>query len=73
MMRTMQDFEAAVRDKSLVLITDTARDDLVHRFPCPSVLPQHFEQKVIQNGMKNGEYYVLSSEEVAGIRRCPNC
>ena len=71
---SIPEFQAAVRDGSRLLITDSANGDKVHVATCSHVKQRYFEQKVIEGGEKNGSYFVLeTASEGEGIRRCPVC
>lgn len=70
---TMADFRAVQAAGGFVLITDSANGDTVHKLPCPTVKAAYFEMKVIQNHGKNGAYFEVTAQEVATMRRCPNC
>jgi hypothetical protein len=59
--RSLDDFEAAVRAECLIVITDVAIGNKVHRPDCSWVTAGNFTQKVIESEAKNGRYYVVGS------------
>lgn len=48
-----------------VVITDRANPIRIHRAGCPSVRKANFARKVIQNGMRTGEYFAVADLDAA--------
>lgn len=70
-LRTLAEFRAALTGREVLLITDSANKDCLHRPPCGYVTEENFERKVIRNGGKNGRYFVMPAGEApTGTRRC---
>jgi hypothetical protein len=74
---SLDDFHDAVRAECLVVITDTANPNKVHRPGCRTVTAENFTTKVIDGDGKNGRYYVVGSVARAGSLHgaapCPVC
>ena len=75
--RSLDDFDDAVRTECLIVITDTANPNKVHRPDCSFVTAENFTTKVIDGDGKNGRYYVVGSVARAGSLHgaapCPVC
>jgi len=55
-------FEACLENKSnFIIITDSSNPMKIHKADCPFIKPENFQEKVIDNKCKNGEYYCCSS------------
>lgn len=59
--RSLHDFHDAVRAECLIVITDTANENKMHRPDCSHVTADRFATKVIENQGRNGRYYVVGS------------
>lgn len=59
------------------MVTDTANGTKVHRLFCRTISEATFGEKVVENGAKNGRYYLFLSaedgEQSLGARPCPVC
>lgn len=76
MIRTVEDFRAAVENGALVLVTDKERKHkrVVHRFPCSYVTEAHFVEKVLENRSQHGSYSVIPNLAAAGdAHLCEKC
>lgn len=76
MIRTIQEFRAAVNEGALVVVTDKERRHkrVVHRFPCHFVTEAHFIEKVLDNGGLHGAYIVVPNLQAAGdAHPCSKC
>ena len=70
-LRTLEEFRAAQSGGVVMLITDAANKECLHRPPCAYVTEANFETKVIKNYGKNGRYFVLEAGEIpSGTRQC---
>jgi len=49
----------------MIVITDNATGNRVHRSDCIWVDEEHFARKVLENGGRNGRYYAVASVEEA--------
>ena len=58
-------FLNAVREGRMIVITDSATGNKLHRPECVWVDEQHFVRKVLDNGKRNGRYYAVDSAEDA--------
>lgn len=72
---SVADLQNVVAAGGAILITDTANGDCVHQAPCQHVRTAYFEQKVVVNQGRNGQYFEVASVQAvpAGTRRCPYC
>lgn len=52
-------------DRGFVVITDDANPVRIHRAGCSGVKEENFVRKVIQNGMRTGEYFGVTDVQVA--------
>jgi hypothetical protein len=86
---SMEAFKDCLENKSnFIIITDSSNPTKIHKANCSYVKQEDFQEKVIDNECKNGEYYCCSSlneaneyalnelnEEVVGIEdlKCQKC
>jgi len=55
-------FKACLENKSnFIIITDSSNPTKIHKANCSFVKPENFQEKVIDNKCKNGEYYCCPS------------
>lgn len=73
---TIGAFRAAIAD-GLIVITDDANGNKVHRRDCPDVTERNFLTKVVEGGRKNGGYFLVLTEDEAarkyGAALCGRC
>lgn len=64
-------------DEGYVVITDTAREALVHRVNAKCINSESFNTKVVINARRQGRYYWVDSVATAakayGAKRCKVC
>jgi hypothetical protein len=59
---TEEAFEACLENKSnFIIITDSSNPMKIHKADCPFIKPEYFQEKVMDNECKNGEYYCCTS------------
>ena len=59
---TEEAFEACLENKSnYIIITDISNPMKIHKADCPFIKPEYFQEKVMDNECKNGEYYCCTS------------
>ena len=72
---TLEDFRAAIGG-GLIVITDTANPNKVHRRDCVHVREENFLTKVV-NGVGNGGYFLVLTENEAARKYdavpCAHC
>lgn len=55
-------FEACLENKSnFIIITDSSNPTKIHKATCSFIKSEYFQEKVINNNSKNGEYYCCAS------------
>ena len=59
---SMEAFKDCLENKSnFIIITDSSNPTKIHKANCSYVKQEDFQEKVIDNECKNGEYYCCSS------------
>ena len=75
--RSLDDFHAAVDAECLIVITDSANPNKVHRPDCSFVTADNFAAKVLEGKARNGHYYVVGSvaraSSLHGAAPCQVC
>ena len=74
----LQDFrEIKERGMGNILITDKPTGNVVHDVACGHVTESYFSRKVIEEGCKNGNYYLIDDVEEALSKhkatKCAKC
>ena len=75
---TIKDFEE-IKERGIgyILITDNGTGHVVHDVSCGHVTESYFSRKVIEEGCKNGNYYLIDDVERTLVQynasKCSKC